>query len=136
MISPRRRELCSGRTDHTRKNAVLVDANAAPPSLLGFRHGNVEDAIPKASRHGVRVDVGWEIEAARELADAALGNPVLCPIFGFFRIISRGDRAHLGELLGIILDSGLVVGLGGLFTARGDMLDLLLLDSWGGARCI
>lgn len=105
------------------------DAASGIPLLLG--DGDVQDTVAEASEHGLGIYVTREVEAASELADAALGNPVFGAILGSLLATLFRGRADLGEAL--LLDRGLVVALRGLL-ARGDGPALSLLNARGGAR--
>jgi len=82
---------------------LLVDGDASRLVLLGLGDDDAQDTILEGSRDGVLVDAGGEVEAARELAKAALSEPVL----------GRVGRLLLDLLLGLLNDFGaLLVGLG------------------------
>lgn len=84
--------------------------------LLGLGDNDAQDAIVEFSRDVLLVDTSWEVEAARELAETALGEPVLGLVSGLLldllRLFLVGDLGaglmSLGLLL--ILDS-CVVGI-------------------------
>ena len=81
----------------------LLDVDSARLVLLGLGNNNAQDAILKLGRDVVLIDTSWEVEAARELAEGALGEPVLGLITGL-----------LLDLLGLLVvgDFGALVSLG------------------------
>lgn len=109
--------------------------------LLGLGNGDGQDSVVKRGLDLVRLDAGREVEGARELADAALRDPVLGLGAGrllrllLLRLDCLGDGGGRGGLgaaaraarLRLILDGGLVgvaasldVGRAILLTALGD----------------
>lgn len=84
---------------------------------------NVEDAVCKAGRHTILVDTSGEVESARKLADASLGEPVFSRVG---RLLLGGvglDHLAFGGGGGVsslvfVLDSSLVRRLGALMLAR------------------
>ena len=103
-------------------NRLLGDGDAARLGLLGLGHGDAQDAVLEASRDGVMLHRRREVKGARELADAALGEPVL--VLGR---LGLGLRLLGGGGGALVLDGCLVrrlaaLGDGGLV---GDVLDLV-----------
>jgi hypothetical protein len=56
---------------------ILVNSDASGLVLLSLGDDDGEDAILEVGADLVLVHAGWEVEAARELANTALGEPVL-----------------------------------------------------------
>lgn len=91
----------------------LLDVDSARLVLLGLGNNNAQDAILKLGRDVVLIDTSGEVEAARELAEGALGEPVLGLITGLLLdllgLLVVGDFGALVSLgLGLILNLGVV----------------------------
>jgi hypothetical protein len=82
--------------------------------LLGLGHNDTEDTVLKAGRDGILVDACGKVEAARELANAALSKPVLGLVgwlLGLLVLLDDLLEARLvGLRLGLVFDCGLVAG--------------------------
>jgi hypothetical protein len=103
----------------------LLNVDASRLVLLGLGDNNAQDTIVEFSRDVVLVYTSGEVEAARKLAEAALGEPVLglvskllLNLLGLFLVgnLSAG-LVSLGLLL--ILDSG-VMGAAVFLVVVGD----------------
>lgn len=91
----------------------LLDVNAARLVLLGLGNNNAQDTILELGRDVVLVDTSGEVETARELAEGALGEPVLglitrllLDLLGLLVVGNFGALVSLG--LGLILNLGVV----------------------------
>lgn len=106
--------------------ASLVNSDAASLLALGLRNADVEDAVVEASRDGVLVDAGWEVEGALELAEGPLRDPEFLGGLGLLLLLLL-----LGRGSPLVLNGGLV---GSVFLASlGDGVGLLsALDQVGG----
>lgn len=81
--------------------------NAARLVFLGLRNMDSEDAILERSRHTILIHTVWEIKASREIADAALADPVLGIVGGFLRRYFNGALLH-GFLFSLVTNGSLV----------------------------
>jgi hypothetical protein len=91
----------------------LLDVDAARLVLLGLGNNNAQDTVLKLGRDVVLVDTSGEVEAARELAEGALGEPVLGLITGLLLdllgLLVVGDFGALVSFgLGLVLNFGVV----------------------------
>ena len=120
--------------------------NALRFRSLSLLHDDVQDAILQARCHRILVDVGWEAEAAMELANAAFRQPkvgmaAVSPL-GLLVALLLSDLMVVGALR-LVFDSRLVgfairIVVGPLNTTLdGDGLrvgkaevDVLLLEAW------
>jgi hypothetical protein len=87
----------------------LVDSDAAGLLLLSLGHDHTEDTVLEVGGNSVLVDAGREVEAARELSDAAFGEPVLGLVGGLLGLLML-------RLLHDLLEAGFVrLGFGLIF---------------------
>ena len=104
-----------------------MDSDAASLGLLDLGNNHTQDSVVEAGGNRLGIDMGGEIEAPGELANAALREPVLGLILRFLggtRSSDAGFGAFLldGRLVGLLR----LAGLNG--AGRG-----LALESWGGS---
>lgn len=105
----------------------LVDSDAADLVLLSLGDDNAQDTILEAGRDVLVLDAGGEVEGAGELADAALGEPVLGVVDGLLLLLLLGNFVvglvvvAVGALVGDVLPAGLA-GLGLLLILDGGLL--------------
>lgn len=136
---------------------LLVDQDAATLVLLSLGDYDGQDAVVEVGADLVVVDAAWELEGARELADAALRDPelvlgklglgLLCGCLALLDLGDRGGRSRAaggsgaGVVLDVVLNRGLVGLVVLLFLLLGRLgdgaahLDLFaLLEEAGGRR--
>lgn len=97
----------------------LLNVDASRLVLLGLGNNDAQDTIVELGRNVVLINSSGEVEASRELAEAALGEPVL-------GLISR----LLLNLIVLLLVGDLsasLVGLGLLLTLDGSVVVVLVL---------
>lgn len=97
----------------------LLNVDASRLVLLGLGNNDAQDTIAELGRNVVLINSSGEVEASRELAEAALGEPVL-------GLISRLLLNVIVLLLVGDLSAGLV-GLGLLLILDGSMVVVLVL---------
>lgn len=88
-----------------------LDSDASRLVLLGLGDNNAQDSVLESSRDVVLVDACGEVEAARELAKGALGEPVLGLVSGL--LLTLLGVFVLGDLIAAFVRGGFLLILDG-----------------------
>lgn len=118
---------------------ILVDGDASGLVLLGLGDRDGQDSVLEVRGDALLLDACGEAEAARELADAALREPVLGLVGGLLLLRcllgGRGSGDLLLGLVGLVFD-GRLVRVATLLAALGDGAagGVAILEVAGGRR--
>ncbi|KAI6770593.1 hypothetical protein HG530_005222 [Fusarium avenaceum] len=88
-----------------------LNSDASRLVLLGFGDNNAQNAVLESSRDVVLVDASGEVEAARELAEGTLGEPVLGLVSGL--LLTLLGVFVLGDLIAAFVRGGFLLILNG-----------------------